>query len=124
MVFVFGGAYQGMEEYALHTCGATQILSLTEADHQIDFSSPAISGLEQFVLGCVKRGESAVEYFSRHRQQWENSILIGLDFSCGLVPMDAQLRLWREENGRLNNYLSGEAERVVRMFCGLAQNIK
>ena len=51
-------------------------------------------------------------------------MLIGQDFSCGLVPMDAQLRLWREENGRMNNLLAGRAERVVRMFCGIAQVLK
>ena len=51
-------------------------------------------------------------------------MFIGTDFSCGVVPMDARLRLWREENGRLNNYLAGEAERVVRCVCGIAQGIK
>lgn len=124
MVFVFGGAHQGMEDYALHSCGAAQVCPVAEQNREIDFSAPAISGLEQFVLGCVKRGESAVDYFKQHRGEWENTVLIGMDFSCGLVPMDAQMRLWREENGRLNNYLAAEAENVVRMFCGLAQKLK
>jgi len=124
MTFVFGGSYQGMEEYVQANCGAGEIVTLNEDAREIDFSAGAIAGLERFVLGCVQRGESAKEYFAQHRGEWEDCALIGTDFSCGVVPMDAQLRLWREENGRLNNYLAGEAERVVRCFCGIAQVIK
>ena len=124
MIFVFGGAYQGMEDYAREQCGAAETVQLTEDDAQIDFSSGAVAGLERFVLGCVRRGENAREYFEAHRDEWKDAVLIGTDFSCGLVPMEAENRLWREENGRLNNYLAGEAVRVVRMFCGIAQVIK
>lgn len=124
MLFIFGGAHQGMEDYAREACGAAQVYMLTEKDAEIDFAAPAISGLEQFVLGCVRRGESAVDYFKAHRAAWQEKVLIGMDFSCGVVPMDAQLRLWREENGRLNNFLAGEATGVIRMFCGIGQHLK
>lgn len=124
MIFIFGGAHQGMEDYARAVCGASEIFALTEEAREIDFSAGAVCGLDRFALGCVRRGESAVEYFDRHAGEWEKCVLIGTDFSCGIVPMDAQLRLWREENGRLNSYLAARAERVVRMFCGLAQVLK
>lgn len=124
MIFIFGGAHQGMEAYAQAQCHAGRILQLTEQDREIDFTAPAIAGLERFVRGCVQRGESASAYFQAHAGEWQGAVLIGMDFSCGVVPMDAQLRLWRDENGRLNNYLSGQAEKVVRMFCGLPQILK
>ena len=124
MIFVFGGAHQGLEEYAREQCGADRIVQLSEDDAQIDFSTGAVAGLERYVLGCVRRGENAREYFEAHRAAWKDAVLRGTDFSCGLVPMEAENRLWREENGRLNNYLAGEAARVVRMFCGIAQVIK
>jgi len=124
MLFVFGGAYQGAEDYALEITGEERILTLDESMHEIDFSARVIAGLDKFVLGCVRRGESAGEYFAAHAEEWQHCALVGVDFSCGVVPMDAELRLWREENGRLNNYLSGKADRVVRMFCGIAQVLK
>ena len=124
MVFVFGGAYQGMREYARDALGAKKICELTQDACAIDFSCGAVAGLDQFVLGCVQRGESAVDYLKAHRDEWRDCILIGMDFSCGLVPMDAQDRLWREENGRLNNYIASNADRVYRLFCGLPQQIK
>lgn len=124
MQFVFGGAHQGMAEYAAKLPGVIEILALDENVREIDFSVCAISGLEKFVLGCIRRGESAQAYFEAHAEEWNDCVLIGMDFSCGVVPMDAQLRLWRDENGRLNNYLAGQADHVVRMFCGLPQVIK
>ena len=124
MTFLFGGVYQGMEEYARTHMGVESFHIIQDADTEVDFSSGAVLGLEKFVLGCVRRGESAVSYFEVHASEWANAVLIGMDFSCGLVPMDAQQRLWREENGRLNNYLAQRADRVVRLFCGLPQVIK
>ena len=124
MIFVFGGAYQGMREYARDALDAREFCELTMDACDIDFSRGAVCGLEQFVLGCVQRGENAIDYLEAHRDAWKDSVLIGMDFSCGLVPIDAQDRLWREENGRLNNYIASHAERVVRLFCGIPQRIK
>lgn len=124
MVFIFGGAHQGMEDYAREVCGAREIRAVDEDSREIDFSTGAVCGLEHFALGCVRRGECPAAWFEAHAEEWKDCVLIGMDFSCGLVPMDAQLRLWREENGRLNNLLAARAERVVRMFCGIAQVLK
>ena len=124
MVFIFGGAYQGMEDYARENFGVKEIFTACEDTREIDFSCGCAAGLDRFVLGCIRRGESAQEYFRAHADAWKDAVLIGTDFSCGVVPMDAELRLWRDENGRLNNMLSGAAETVVRMFCGIGQVVK
>lgn len=124
MIFIFGGAYQGMEDYAREHCGAGEICMLDEDAREIDFSAGCIAGLDKFVLGCVDRGESACDYFQRHADRWRDAVLVGTDFSCGVVPMDARLRMWRDENGRLNNLLASRADCVVRMFCGIAQVLK
>ena len=38
--------------------------------------------------------------------------------------MEAQLRQWRNANGRLCQYLAGQADQVTRVFCGLEQRLK
>lgn len=123
MVFIFGAAYQGMEEYAHAQFGAENIASVTP-DGKCDFTTGALTNLERLTLACVRRGESSVEHFAALRDQWKDSVLIGLDFSCGLVPMDAETRAWREENGRLNSYLSSVSDHTIRMFCGIGQVLK
>lgn len=124
MIFIFGGAYQGMEEYAQNELGAGEICVLTEDTREFDFRYKAFTGIERFVLGCVRRGESAKAYLESNQAMLESCILIGMDLSCGVVPMDAQLRAWRDENGRVNNHLAAQADSVVRLFCGIAQKIK
>ena len=125
MTFVFGGAHQGMAEYVRETLNVSDIAVLDGNMCSIDFSkASAFEGIEKFVLGCVRRHENAIDCFEAHKAEWADKVLIGLDFSCGVVPMDAEMRLWREENGRLNNYLAKHAQRVVRLFCGLPQELK
>ena len=122
MIFVIGGAHQGRADF-VRGLGYARIAEADE-NGEIDFSTGAVRGLERYVLGCVRRGESAVERFAAREAEWRDCALIGKDFSCGVVPVDAELRAWREENGRLNNYLAARAERVVRLFCGIAQELK
>ena len=50
--------------------------------------------------------------------------MICQDIFCGVVPMGAELRAWRQDTGRLCQYLAGEADRVSRIFCGLEQRLK
>ena len=100
MVFIFGGAYQGKTDFA------KEAFSLAEGD----------------IFSCS--GTDPVEYFRVHRGEWEESILICRDMFCGVVPMGAETRAWRQDTGRLTQYLSREAEHVSRIFCGLEQRLK
>ena len=124
MTFVFGGAYQGMEEYVRKELGVDEICMLDEDTLELDISKKAYFGVERFVLGCVRRGENAREYFEARLHDLEGAVLIGTDLSCGVVPMEAEMRFWRDENGRVNNLLAAHARRVVRLFCGIAQVLK
>ena len=121
MIFVIGGTHQGRADF-VRSLGYAKIRRAEE--DVLDFSTGAVMGLERWALGCVRRGEEPAELLAQREEEWKNCALIGTDFSCGVVPMDAELRAWREANGRMNNYLAGRAERVVRMFCGLPQELK
>ena len=126
MIFIIGGSYQGKREYAQNAFGltASDVFLCTEETTEIDFSKRIIAGIEQFALGCVKRGEEPKNYWVEHMETLQNSILISDDISCGVVPIDATTRAWREASGRANNYLASEAVQVIRVFCGIGQVIK
>ena len=123
MIFVFGGAHQGRGEF-VEKLGFAKVYTASEEVRELDFSAGAVRGLDRWALGCVRRGEEPVELLRVWEDDWRNCAMIGTDFSCGVVPMDAELRAWREANGRMNNYLAERAERVVRLFCGLPQELK
>ena len=42
----------------------------------------------------------------------------------GVIPMDAQEREWRECTGRLCCDIAAQADRVYRVYCGIATCIK
>lgn len=126
MIFIIGGSYQGKCEYALEKFNLNEndVFVCTEETEEIDFTKRVISHIERFALGCVRRGQEPKEYWMNHLAQLSDSILISDDVSCGVVPIDATIRAWREATGRANNYIAGESDQVIRVFCGLGQVIK
>lgn len=124
MDFIFGGAYQGKTAYAKEKYGFTAEEIFTCQEGQIDFSYPCIRHLEDFCLHCVKEKQDAVAVLEENRGKWKNTVFLCADLSCGVVPMDAQDRAWRQETGRVMQYLSAHANSVTRIFCGLEQKLK
>lgn len=143
MHLIFGGAYQGKLDYAKERYGlADQDIFVCCAGEggfpaepgaefkecsgktSIDFNKKAVYRLEEFVLGCVRRSEEAADYLAENRGKWKDSVFICTDISSGVVPVEPELRAWREMAGRTMMYLGKEAEEVTRMFCGLPQKIK
>ena len=72
-------------------------------------------------LSGVRALESLAERMIR-----ENPALVVVtrEVGCGLVPLDAEERLWREQAGRLSCRLAEQAAEVYRVCCGQAQKIK
>ncbi|HML36571.1 MAG TPA: bifunctional adenosylcobinamide kinase/adenosylcobinamide-phosphate guanylyltransferase [Bacillota bacterium] len=139
MHLIFGGAYQGKLDYAkeryglgdgdIFSCDGPSIDD-TGTDGPsidrlaIDFKKKAVYRLEEFVLCCMRCGKEAGDYLRENRAEWEDTVFICTDISSGVVPLDKELRAWREMTGRTLTYLGKEAKEVTRVFCGLPQRIK
>ena len=120
MILIIGGAYQGKLDYAKDAFSITDADVHTCGTGEIDFSKRCIYKIEEFTYGHP----DPIGYFQAHREQWQDSILILQDIFCGVVPMGAPNRAWRQNTGRLAQYLSKEATQVSRIFCGLEQRLK
>lgn len=125
MDFIIGGAYQGKLDCAKRKfdLSDSEIYTCTE-DEDIRFGAKCIDKLEEFTLRCVRTGADALGIFRENRELWKDSVLICCDIFCGVVPMGADMRAWREMTGRLCAYLAQEAGSVTRVFCGLEQKLK
>ena len=51
-------------------------------------------------------------------------ILICDEIGNGIVPMEAEERIYRERTGRILEQLAAQADEVVRVVCGIGQKIK
>ena len=120
MILIIGGAWQGKLDFAKETFGITDADVFTCTDGEIDFSKQCIYRVEEF----ARHQSDPIGYLEAHRELWQDSVVILRDIFCGVVPCSAEERAWRQKTGRLTQYLSREAERVSRIFCGLEQRLK
>lgn len=124
MIFITGGAYQGKLDHAKTKYRLSEDDVFMCIDAEIDFSKKCICSIQEFTYACVQKGIEPLDYFMEHEAEWQDSILICRDIFCGVVPLGADLREWRQATGRLCKYLSQQAESVSRIFCGLEQKLK
>lgn len=124
MILIIGGAYQGKLDYARSAFGISEEEIFVCTGTEIDFSRRCIDHLEEFTCACTQSSVDPIAYFNAHRASWQDSILICQDIFCGVVPMGAEKRAWRQRTARLCQYLAAEATQVSRIFCGLEQRLK
>ncbi|MDE5864062.1 MAG: bifunctional adenosylcobinamide kinase/adenosylcobinamide-phosphate guanylyltransferase [Lachnospiraceae bacterium] len=108
MILIIGGAYQGKAEYA--------------SSH----FAPQYKIIDKYHLTVRKQMECGQDPFVEAKKLLEedNLVIISDEIGCGLVPVEASLREYREIAGRINCYLASEAEQVIRVICGIGQRIK
>lgn len=124
MVLIIGGAYQGKLDYARQNFALLEEEIHFCQDQTVNFEKRCIYALEEFTYACIRENMNPIRYFQENRDFWQDAILICQDIFCGVVPMDVINRRWRQETGRLSQYLSKEADSVIRVFCGLEQRLK
>ena len=54
----------------------------------------------------------------------KNLVVISDEIGCGIIPMNADERYFREFVGRIQCFLAEKADKVVRVVCGIPQRIK
>ena len=121
-ILIVGGACQGKREYAQKAFGLNgrEILPWNEERE----AASCIADLHLRVRACLKKGLTQQEVLEKLLPFCQGKIVLCDDIFCGVVPLDALERQWREVTGRLLCRLAQEADSVIRMQCGLPQAIK
>jgi len=123
MELIFGGAYQGKLDYVKDNYEYSRICDCTDG-REPDFDADVIYGIEGFVMECAKAGKEARDIFKANEGLLADKILVITDTSQGVVPIDKDVRAFREMNGRLMLYLAKKADSVTRVFCGIGKRLK
>lgn len=125
MRLIIGGAYQGKLDYVRAQFGLSEAdifeCTVTAAP---DVSKRCLNHVERYIRYCVKTGENPQKMLEDWTAAQPEGVLICEDIFCGVVPIDEELRAWREACGRFINRAAEQAEAVVRIFCGLPQVLK
>ena len=97
MELIIGGACQGKKEYAISHFGLKdgEIFTCTE-DGEPDLTVRCIDHLERYLRRCAAEDREPVAPDAFRK----DAILICEDITCGIVPINALDRKWRELTGR------------------------
>ena len=115
MKLIIGGAYQGKLTWAVEQFGLTP-------DALCDLACGFQPGKRCYYhLEALTRAADvpiSPELFPA------DAVVISREVGSGVVPMDASERAWRERHGALLRQLACRSETVIRIFCGLPQQLK
>ena len=125
MIIVFGGAYQGKTDFVKERFGLADddIFECTE-DGLFDLDRKAVSHLERFILKRIRDGNEVFGYFEEIADKLKDKIIICDDIYCGVVPIEKEQRLWRDNVGKQMQIFCREADEVYRVYCSLGERLK
>ena len=106
MVLVVGGRYQGKYAFAK------------------SLSEDVTKDLHAQIRICMERGEDPWVLAEKARSSHSNGVITMAELGCGLVPIDAFEREYRETVGRISCELAKKADAVYRVCCGVPMKIK
>lgn len=124
VTLILGGAYQGKRAYA-----EMIFPGLTWADgEEIPFreieNAAAIDRFHLLVKRWMLAGKSAEDLTEKILGMNRKIIILCDEIGCGLVPVDAFEREYREAAGRVCVELAEHARRVDRAVCGIGMRMK
>lgn len=118
MILVVGALGSGKTDYVKSLGYAGQAI----ANATLDDTRPVLDNLHELLKNHPPAGEEAGE--ALFEALLKKEVVICNEVGCGVVPITAQERDWRDNVGRTCARLAAKATRVVRLCCGIPQTIK
>lgn len=124
MILVIGGAWQGKEAYVKNELIGERRDAPEKEEYVIE-NAYHLKIREQMEAG-EEPLEAAKALLEAERANGKRTVLVVIcdEVGCGVVPMDAFERAWREKVGRVCCYFAKEAQQVIRVVCGVGNRIK
>ena len=110
------------------TLGKTRV-EIRIADGETDdapkeaIGADLVLNLHAFVRKVMQAGEDPQEFVTDLLRSAPRAVTID-EVGCGIVPIDAFERRYRDEAGVAGQRFAAQADRVIRMICGIPQRIR
>lgn len=130
MILITGGAYQGKLEFA-----RTLTQYFKDAEHPVILEGEElewdhladgeiVAHFHLYIRKLLEQGKDAAAETEKLLKLNPDLIIEVTELGCGIVPIDAFDRTWREAVGRISCTLAKQAEAVYRVNCGIAARLK
>src|SRR5699024_2385749 len=124
MKIITGGAFQGKRSFAKRLYPDVEWTDGGRCALDEIRTCRALFHFHEFVKRWLRQGRGWEDLAALILEENRGLILICDEIGCGLVPVDAFEREYRESTGRIMNALAEQAERVDRVVCGIGRRIK
>ena len=120
MILVIGGAFQGKSDFVKEKYNIEPV----ECTCENGSSVRAINNYEKFIRQMLREDKDPVEYTHSLIEKNPGVVVICTEVGMGIVPMDKEERLWREQTGKCLKLLAAASEEVYRIYAGIEVKIK
>ena len=124
MIFVTGGSYQGKLEYAKKLYPDAEWADGAGCSLQELLSCGAVDHFHLFVRRWLQERKTPKKLTEAILDKNRDLIIVCDEIGCGLVPVDAFEREYRESVGRICTELAKNADEVYRVTCGIGNRIR
>lgn len=131
MMFITGGIGQGKENFAVQQFPELAKKALVDgktASWEEFLRADYTVNLQEMIRRRLEEGEEPETLEREMAQELTEAcperVLIVDEIGCGIVPIEAFLRDYREVTGRICCQLAKEAREVWRVTAGIGQRIK
>lgn len=124
MILIFGGAYNGKLEFAKKKYDLLQEEIFFCNNENLRYDKKVICGLHLFTRNCILKNINPLEILQNNIERLKDKIIICDEIGSGIVPMEKLDRQWREDTGKVLQFLSRHSYSVSRIFFGLEESLK
>jgi adenosyl cobinamide kinase/adenosyl cobinamide phosphate guanylyltransferase len=126
MWLITGGAFQGKLSYALNQTDiqAENVIDGSTCEVQELMENPLVNHFHLWIYRMLQDGKDINEVVNQILQRNPNIVIVVDELGCGIIPMEAFDRNYREITGRICCRLAENAKEVHRVICGIGMVLK
>lgn len=122
VILITGGACQGQAEFAKKL--AEESGKHDGAEAGAENSWVVVEDIHLLIAEQLRQKKDPWKEICSLTEQYPHLILTVNELGCGIVPVDAFDRAWREMTGRICCELAKQAQAVYRLICGIPAKLK
>ena len=126
MIMITGGAFSGKKDYAKTRFGFSdeEILNGENCSFDAVFSAKCIADYQLIVKRLLEEKADINAFTERLCKENPNAVVIINEIGAGIIPLEKNDRIWREETGRAGCLIAQNSSEVIRLACGIPTIIK
>ncbi len=126
MIMITGGAFQGKRNFAIKhfLLEEKDILNGEKCDFDSVFSAKCVTKYHLLVKRINDEKKDPLEFTEKLCTENRGIIIIMNEIGCGIVPIERDERIWREQTGRAGCIIAENSSAVIRICCGIPTIIK